>query len=108
MIEAAYVDGAGHWATLLRVVAPLAGSGVAATSVFTAIFAWNELLFAVVLTTFNARVATPAIAGLISDQSVEWGRLYAGGSLVLLPVVVFAFAVQRHIVRGLTLGAVKG
>jgi multiple sugar transport system permease protein len=108
IFEAARVDGAGHLYLLIRVILPLCRSGMAAASVFIVIWAWNELLFAVILTTSNRTAPAGIVAVLITDRLMSWGRLYAAATLVVLPIVVFTAVVQRHFVRGFTFGAVKG
>jgi ABC-type glycerol-3-phosphate transport system permease component len=108
LYDAARVDGAGHLYVLARVIVPLVRSGIAAGSIFVVIFAWNELLFAVIFTTTHRTAPAGIVATLISDRGILWGRLYAASTLVVLPIVIFTIAVQRHFVRGFTFGAVKG
>jgi ABC-type glycerol-3-phosphate transport system permease component len=108
VFEAARVDGASHLYLLIRVILPLTRSGIAAASVFVVIWAWNELLYAVMLTTNHRTAPAGIVATLITDRGMEWGRLYAAATMVVLPIVVFTIAVQRHFVRGFTFGAVKG
>jgi multiple sugar transport system permease protein len=106
--EAAMIDGASRWGALARVALPLAAPGLATTAIFTVLFTWNEFLIASVLGGEQAKLLTPSIFGYVSDRSILWGQLYAASSLVLLPVVAFTLLVQRHIVTGLTGGALKG
>jgi multiple sugar transport system permease protein len=106
--DAAMIDGASRWGALARIALPLAAPGLATTAIFTVLFTWNEFLLASVLGGEQAKLLTPSIFGYVSDRSVLWGQLYAASSLVLLPVVVFTLLVQRHIVAGLTGGALKG
>jgi ABC-type glycerol-3-phosphate transport system permease component len=108
LVEAARIDGAGHLQTLLHVIAPLVRPGIAATSIFIVIFAWNELLYSIILTTTHRTATGGVVATLFTDRVIGWGKVYAAGTLVVLPIIVFTVAVQRHFVRGLTLGAVKG
>ena len=106
--EAAMVDGASRVTALVRVVLPLAAPGMAATAIFALLLSWNEFLFAVLLTADNAKTLSPSILNYVTDKAILWGNLYAASSIILLPVLVFSLAVQKHIARGLTGGAVKG
>jgi multiple sugar transport system permease protein len=107
--EAAMMDGASRFQALARVILPLTLPGLAATGGFVFSAAWSELLFALMLNS-SASVSTfPAgMMGFISKFSVDFGQMMAAGILALLPVCVFFFLIQRHLVRGLTAGAVKG
>ena len=106
--EAALIDGCSRLSALVRVILPLAAPGIAATSIFALLLGWNEFLFAVLLTSDKAKTLTPAILNYVTDRAVLWGNLYAAASIVLLPVLIFSLAVQKHLARGLTGGAVRG
>jgi multiple sugar transport system permease protein len=106
--KAAIVDGCSLWQRFRQVVLPLALPGLAVTSVFAFIYAWNELLYASILTSFNAKTIPVVVAGFISDQFLRWGEMTAIGSIMIIPVLLFAAGAQRYLVRGLTFGAVKG
>jgi multiple sugar transport system permease protein len=106
--EASLVDGSSRYGAFLRIALPLAAPGLATTAIFSIIFAWNEFLFASILTTEKARTITPSISNFITDKAILWGRLYAAAAIVLLPVMIFAMVVQKHLGRGVTAGAVKG
>ena len=107
--EAALVDGMTRLEALVRVVLPLTAPGLAATAVFCLITAWNEFLFALVLAQTDAAMTLPVgIAGQVTQYEIKWGAMSAAGVLAMVPILVFAFAVQRYLVRGLSLGAVKG
>jgi multiple sugar transport system permease protein len=105
--EAASVDGAGRFLTFWRIVLPQARGGVAVTAVFSFINAWNEFLYAAVLTGNETRTATVALFGFISTEEHLWGPFTASGTMIMLPVIAIALVAQRHIVHGLTLGAVR-
>jgi len=107
--EAAMVDGCNRMGAILRVAVPLARPGLIATFLFAFIGAWNELLFAVMFLNTESTFTLPVgLYNFISKYDVHWGRMMAGATLALLPALaVFAF-VQRYMVRGLALGAVKG
>ncbi len=107
--EAAMVDGESRLGALLRVVLPLSRPGLAATAVFCLIVAWNEFLFALILSQTAASITLPVgIASRVTQYKIEWGSMSAAGVVAMLPVLIFAAAVQKHLVRGLSLGAVKG
>jgi len=106
--EAAMVDGDSRLAAFRRVLLPLAAPGLAATAIFAVIVTYNEFLFALVLTsTPDAETMPVGAATLIGRINVDWGAMAAAGVVGALPIVIFALAVQRHLVRGLTMGAVK-
>jgi multiple sugar transport system permease protein len=106
--EAALIDGASRLQALRLVVLPLAAPGLAATSIFTILLAWNDFLYSLVLTSGEARTVTPYIGGFITDKAILWGRLYASAAIIMVPVLIFGLAVQKQMARGLTGGAVKG
>lgn len=108
MEEAALLDRAGRIRTLWYVVLPQVKGGIAVTTVFVFLNAWNEFLFAVVLGGNNVRPVTVAMFNFISVEQTQWARLAAGAMLAMAPVIVIGLAAQRHIVKGLTVGAVKG
>jgi len=105
--EAAFVDGAGRWTVLARVVVPLVAPGLAITFILSWIFAWNEYLFAANLTSVNARTITTGLAAFVSVTGTNWGEMAAVATLAILPALIFLVFVQRYIVTGLTFGAVK-
>jgi multiple sugar transport system permease protein len=107
--EAALVDGDSRLGALWRVVLPLVTPGLAATAVFCLIVSWNEFLFALVLTQTDAAMTLPVgIAGRVTQYEIKWGVMSAAGVVAIVPILVFALAVQKYLVRGLSLGAVKG
>lgn len=106
--EAAYIDGASTWQVLRTVIIPLAAPGIAVTGILTWVFAWNEFLFASTLTSVNARTITTGLAEFVTVTGTNWGQMAAVAMLTLLPAVLFLALVQKHIVAGLTFGAVKG
>jgi multiple sugar transport system permease protein len=107
--EAARVDGDSRLGALRRVLLPLVAPGLAATAVFCLIISWNEFLFALTLTQTDAAMTLPVgIAGRVTQYEIKWGVMSAAGVVAMIPILVFALAVQRYLVRGLSLGAVKG
>ncbi|AXC50582.1 carbohydrate ABC transporter permease [Paracoccus suum] len=108
MEEAAAVDGASRWTTLRRIVIPQAKGGIAVTVVFVFLNAWNEFLFAVVLSGNTVRPVTIAMYNFVSVEQTLWAQLAAVSVIAMLPVVILGVLAQGHIVKGLTVGAVKG
>ncbi|WP_342363871.1 carbohydrate ABC transporter permease [Terrarubrum flagellatum] len=106
--EAAIVDGCSEWQVFARVVLPLVTGGLVATSVFVFIGAWNEFLFALALTQSDAATSPLAVIGFRNEYGVQWGAIGAAAVMISTPVVAFAVIMQKYLVRGLTMGAVKG
>ncbi len=107
--ESAMVDGDTRMGAFLRVILPLARPGLAATAIFCLILSWNEMLFALIITDTTTSNTLPiGIAGRITQYKTEWGEISAAGFAACVPIIVFAFVVQKHLVRGLSFGAVKG
>lgn len=107
--EAAVVDGATTLQALIRVIMPLALQGVAACAIFVFVFSWNEYLFALIFTTQHAKTA-PLIISEVMDavSGTNWGVLFAGVTVQLLPVTLLVMFAQRFLIAGLTAGSVKG
>ena len=107
--DAALVDGYSRFQAFLKVVLPQATTGIAATSVFCLITAWNELVFALVLTEYGgaAITAPPGIPSAVASGGVDWGQIAAATFIFLLPVAIFTFLMRKHLLRGVTFGAIK-
>ena len=105
--EAALVDGCSRLGVLMRVVLPLSVTGLVSTAIFAFVLSINEFLYALVLTGMKTRTMPVAIAALITDRGIQWGRMTASGTILLVPLVVFYCFIQRNLVRGLTFGAIK-
>ena len=108
MEEAALLDRAGRMRTLWYIILPQVRGGIAVTTIFVFLNAWNEFLFAVVLGGNKVRPVTVAMFNFISVEQTQWARLAAGAMLAMAPVILIGLFAQRHIVKGLTVGAVKG
>jgi multiple sugar transport system permease protein len=108
MEEAAYLDGASRLQALRRVIIPQVQGGLAVTTVFVFLNAWNEFLFAVVLSGNTVRPVTIAMFNFVSVEQTLWAKLAAVSVLAMLPVIVVGLVAQKSIVKGLTVGAVKG
>ena len=106
--EAAIVDGATPLQVFFRVLMPLMTSGYAVAAIFTFRIAWNEFILALLLTGRNTRTLPVAAAGFITEEGVEWGRIMAMGTLIVIPPLLFTFFAAKQIIAGMTAGAVKG
>ncbi len=106
--ESALVDGCSRWETLWKVVLPMARSGLFATAVFTFIFAWNDFLFALVLTRTEVTTYTVQVTHYFGGQSNFWAKIAAMSVLGTIPVFFTVAVMQRFLVRGISMGAVKG
>jgi multiple sugar transport system permease protein len=106
--EAALVDGCTRWTSFWRVAVPLAAPGIVAAAVFTFIACWTEFFFALVLTSRNAYTLPTVFRAFLSFQGAQYGEASALAIVSLVPSMVLGVLVQRHLVRGLTLGAVRG
>jgi multiple sugar transport system permease protein len=105
--EAALVDGYSRLQAFFRIVLPQAVTGIAATTVFCLIFAWNEYAFALMMTSDRARTAPPSIATMLGSGGMEWSAIAAGTLGFLIPVVIVTFALRRYLLRGVTFGAIR-
>jgi multiple sugar transport system permease protein len=106
--EAALIDGCSHWGAFTRVALPLVAPGLVATALFSFIFAWNEFMFALLLTRRNVRTLTIIVPSLVGGHEILWGEIAAIGTIAIIPGIVLALLLQRYLIRGLTMGAVKG
>ena len=106
--EAAMIDGCSHWGAFTRVALPLVAPGLVATALFSFIFAWNEFMFALLLTRRNVRTLTIIVPSLVGGHEILWGEIAAIGMVAIIPGIILALILQRYLIRGLTMGAVKG
>jgi multiple sugar transport system permease protein len=106
--ESAMIDGCTRFQALFRVSVPIVTPGLAATAILGFLYCWNEFLYAVILTGRDARTLPVTITSFMTNKAILWGRIAASGSLVLIPVLIFALFAQRYLIRGLSKGAVKG
>lgn len=105
--EAALIDGYTRFQAFRKVVLPQAATGIASTAIFCLIFAWNEYAFAVLLTSGTAQTAPPFIPTIIGVGGQDWPAVAAGASIFLLPVMIFTILLRKHLLRGITFGAVR-
>jgi multiple sugar transport system permease protein len=105
--EAAMIDGYTRLQAFIKVVLPQAATGIAATAIFCLIFAWNEYAFAVLLTSGTAQTAPPFIPTIIGEGGLDWPAVAAGATIFLVPIVLFTVLLRKHLLRGITFGAVR-
>ena len=105
--EAALIDGYTRLQAFFKVVLPQATTGIVATAIFCLIFAWNEYAFAVLLTSGEAQTAPPFIPIIIGEGGQDWPAVAAGTTLFLLPILVFTVLLRKHLLRGITFGAIR-
>nr|WP_244486880.1 carbohydrate ABC transporter permease [Aurantimonas sp. Leaf443] len=105
--ESAIVDGASRWLIFRRVVLPMAKGGIAATAVLCFIFSWTEFLFALTLTQTQIKTVPVVSTTFVTSVGTAWGNMAALGAAAIVPAFVFVLAVQKHLVRGLTMGSLK-
>jgi ABC-type glycerol-3-phosphate transport system permease component len=106
--DSARIDGCSYLQTLFYVYLPISAPGIAATGILTAIWIWNELTIALALTFANAETITVAVGSFRGYASIAWGPMTAASIIAILPMLLFAVVAQKYIVKGLTLGSVKG
>lgn len=106
--EAAMVDGANPLQRFGRVALPMAAPGIASAAILTAFLSWNEFLIASSVAKRKAQVLSIAVASFVTDRGVQWGPMAAMAVIMIVPMILFALFVQRYLIRGITLGAVKG
>ena len=106
--DAATMDGCNAFGTLYKIYLPLILPGITATAILNAIWIWNELTIALGLTFSNSQPITLGIASFRGYISIDWGGMTSGSIIAIIPMVIFALMAQKHIVKGLTLGSVKG
>ena len=106
--EAALIDGCTDYGAFLRVAVPLVKPGIVATAILSFIFSWNNFLFSVILAGRNTRTLPIAVFNMIGYEEINWGPLAAAATIITLPVILLTLIIPRHIVTGLTFGAVKG
>ena len=106
--ESAKIDGANFVQRFFRIVFPVTTPGIIASAILAFVGAWNEFLFAVILSVNRSKTLPVVIAGFITDRGLEWGPMAATAVITLLPILVVVWALQKNFVQGLAMGAVKG
>lgn len=106
--DAALIDGCSWFGTYWRIILPAVAPGLVATAILSFIYHWNEFFFALVLTRLQAKPASVWVTEFVTFHGIDWGAITAGAALLAFPTLLFAVIAQRWLVRGLTMGAVKG
>jgi multiple sugar transport system permease protein len=105
--QAAMIDGHSEWTVFMKFILPLALPGIVVSAMFCLVFAWNEFLFATILTQFEAPTLPVGVPQLITSRGTYWGQVAAVGVVITLPVFIFSLVFHKYLVRGLTFGAIK-
>ena len=109
LIEAARIDGCSEWYIFWKIIIPLSRPILATITIFTFLSAWNEFLFPLIILREEAKYTLPlALATLNGQFNTDWGLLMAGSVVVIIPVIIVFLLVQKHYIKGLTAGSVKG
>ena len=106
--ESAWLEGCSRLRAFALVVFPLVAPGLVATAIFCIIQSWNEFTLAFFLTSFNAKTVPTIVTSFLSVTGVLWGEMAAVGIIAITPILIFAFIIQKHLIRGMTFGALKG
>jgi len=109
--EAAWVDGCTRSQSFVRIVMPVIAPGLVAATIFVCLFAWNDFMFALLFTGTNAKTTPVLISemlGAVGEGGINWGTVFAAASIQLLPILTFIWIIQKRLVQGMTIGAVKG
>ena len=106
--DAAIIDGCGPIQAIFKIYLPLIIPGIVATAILNGIWVWNELAIALGLTFFDSQPITVGVASFRGYASIDWGGMTSSAIIAIIPMVLFAAFAQKHIVKGLTLGSVKG
>lgn len=106
--EAARVDGCSRFGALFRIIIPVAAGGIAVTAIFVFLASWNEFLFSLLLSSTGVKTAPIAIAEFKSQYGIQWGTMTSLSVLYSFPVIIFSLLMQKRILAGMTMGAVKG
>jgi multiple sugar transport system permease protein len=106
--ESALMDGCSYFGAFRRIILPLAGPGLATTAIFCFQYSWNEFLYALILTGLKTKTVPLGVYNWVSYEEINWGGLTATAILALIPILIFYGMVQKGMVRGMTMGAIKG
>lgn len=106
--EAAWIDGASLWKTFMVIVLPMSGPALVTTAILCFLYSWNDFFFALTLTRNNAMAAPVEVVNFMNYEGWEWGKIAAGGTLIMMPVLAFSLLMRKYLVAGMTAGAVKG
>lgn len=106
--ESAIIDGCDEWHVFLNIILPLVKSSIAATAIYCIIITWNEFLIALVLSDKSSQTLPVTITSFMTFQGTEWGPLSAAGTIIMIPMLIFGFFIQKYFAKGMVSGAVKG
>ncbi|MBQ8306475.1 MAG: carbohydrate ABC transporter permease [Blautia sp.] len=106
--ESGMLDGCSRFQCMIRIMMPISRSGLTATFIYSIILSWNEYFFAMVLTSVKSQTLPASITSFLSVYGLMWGQMCAASTVIMLPILIFVFLMQNHLVRGLSMGAVKG
>jgi multiple sugar transport system permease protein len=106
--ESAFIDGCTRVETFIRITIPLSMNGIITAAIISFIFSWNQFLFSLILSGPKTRTVPVAVYNFMSYGKIDWGGIGAAATIIVLPVLVFAFIVRKKLVEGLTAGAIKG
>jgi multiple sugar transport system permease protein len=107
--ESAMIDGCTRLGALIKIILPLMVPGLLVTSILVFLYSWNEFLYAVILSTEASKPVSVVMAGFIAASGrIYYGPMFASGTLVILPTIIFGILVRKHFIKGLSLGALKG
>lgn len=106
--QSAMLDGCNPWQRFTQIILPLTAPALVTAAILTALLSWNEFLLAATVTSADAKTLPVRISAFITDKGILWGPMSAMGTVIVVPMILFALFAQRYLVRGLTLGAVKG
>jgi len=107
--ESALVDGANQFEIFYKIALPLTAPGIAATAIFNVVMSWNEFLYSLIFVQTPDLLTLPVgLAGLVTEYKILWGPMSAGGVISVIPIIIFVLFMEKHLIKGLTLGSVKG
>ena len=106
--EAAIIDGCTEWQAFFKVMLPLVKASVAATAIMCMVMTWNEFLIALLMSGRGSQTLPVAVTSFMTFQGTEWGPMCAAATIIMVPMIVFGFFVQKYFARGMVNGAVKG
>ena len=106
--ESAWVDGCGKFRAMVNIVLPMCRSGMAATAVLIMVFTWNEYLYAMMMTSVNAKTLPLSMMNYMGEMGIEWNMMATAGIVILFPTIIFSILTHRNLGSGLSFGAVKG
>jgi len=104
--EAALIDGCSRFGSFIRIFIPLVAPGLVVASIFSFVYSWNDFLYALVLAGSEVKTVPIAVSGFIGQFGPQWGAMTAAGTLALIPIFIFALALQKYIISGLSVGGI--